>query len=124
MAVSFIDFYIGYPGHPRFRTPELIEDDVVRIIIQKYEMIIFTNKGEVYGEYNFGANLPELLHETMLSADVIQQDIEDQITTYIPEIMGINYELSVEFHEHPEDYSNYMVIYFKIRDYEVYASVS
>ena len=47
MASSFIDFYIGYPGHPRFRDPELIEDDAIRVIVQKYEMILFTNKGEV-----------------------------------------------------------------------------
>jgi hypothetical protein len=26
---------------------ELIEDDLVRVIVQKYEMIIFTNKGEI-----------------------------------------------------------------------------
>ena len=40
MASSFIDFYIGYIGHPRFRDPELIEDDVIRVIVQKYEMIL------------------------------------------------------------------------------------
>jgi 5'(3')-deoxyribonucleotidase len=39
---NFIDFYIGYPGHPSFRNLELIEDDVVRVIIQKYEVVIFT----------------------------------------------------------------------------------
>ena len=38
MASSFIDFYIGYIGHPRFRDPELIEDDVIRVIVQKYEI--------------------------------------------------------------------------------------
>ena len=57
MAFSFIDFYIGYPGHPRFKNLELIEDDIVRVIIQKYEMVIFTNKGELLGDPNFGATL-------------------------------------------------------------------
>jgi hypothetical protein len=123
MAVNFIDFYIGYPGHPRFRTSELIEDDVIRVIVQKYEMILFTNKGELLGDPNFGANLPELLHQTRLSAEVIEGDIRAQIADYIPEIDSIEYELKVEFFEDPERYQEYMVIGFKIRDYEVYASV-
>lgn len=122
-SFNFIDFYIGYPGHPRFRTPELIEDDVIRVIIQKYEMVLFTNKGELLGDPNFGANLPELLHQTRLSAEVIEGDIRAQIADYIPEIDTIEYELKVEFFEDPERYQEYMVIGFKIRDYEVYASV-
>ena len=123
MSVSFIDFYIGYPGHPRFKSSELIEDDVIRVIVQKYEMILFTNKGELLGDPNFGANLPELLHQTRLSAEFIEGDIRSQILDYIPEIDGIDYSLKVEFFEDPERFQEYMVIGFKIRDYEVYASV-
>lgn len=123
MAVNFIDFYIGYPGHPRFRDPGLIEDDVIRVIVQKYEMVIFTNKGDLLGDPNFGSNLPELLHQTRLSAEVIEGDIRAQIADYIPEIDEIDYDLKVEFFEDPERHQDYMVIGFKIRDYEVYASV-
>jgi hypothetical protein len=122
--INFIDFYIGYPGHPKFRNPEVIEDDVIRVIIQKYEMILFTNKGDLFGDTNFGADLPILLHQTRLSADSIEEDIGSQIERYIPEINGIEYELDVEFFEHPENYQEYMIIHFKIRDYEVYASVT
>ena len=121
--INFIDFYIGYPGHPRFTSPEIIEDDVIRVIIQKYEMILFTNKGELLGDPNFGADLPALLHETRLSAESIESDINSQIIKYINEIDGINYELMVDFGQDPENYQEYMVIWFKINDYEVYASV-
>jgi hypothetical protein len=123
MAVSFIDYYIGYPGHPRFKTPDIIEDNVIRVIIQKYEMILFTNKGDLLGDPNFGANLEELLHETRLSAEVIEGDIKAQIADYIPEIDSIEYDLKVEFFEDPERYQEYMVIGFKIKDFEVFASV-
>jgi len=121
--INFIDFYIGYPGHPRFRDLEIIEDDVIRVIIQKYEMIIFTNKGELLGDPNFGGDLPELLHETRLSSEVIEGDLRAQIADYIPEIDAIEYGLTVEFFEDPENYQEYMVIGFTIKDYEVYASV-
>jgi hypothetical protein len=123
MAVNFTDFYIGYPGHPRFKSAELIEDDVIRVIIQKYEMILFTNKGELFGDTNFGADLPRYLYETKLSAEYIEGDIRAQIADYIEEIEGIDYELKVEFFEDPERYQEYMVIGFKIKDFEVFASI-
>lgn len=121
---NFIDFYICYPGHPMFRELELIEDDVIRVIIQKYEMIIFTNKGEVLAEPNLGANLTELLHETRLSSEAIEGEIMAQIADYIPEVDSVPYQLSVEFFEDPERYQEYMVINFEVADYQIYATVS
>jgi hypothetical protein len=121
---NFIDFYIGYPGHPRFRNLELIEDDVVRVIVQKYEMIIFTNKGDLLGDPNFGANLVALLHETRLSSEAIEADIRAQISDYIPELDGIEHEVSVEFFEDPERHQEYMVIDFFLNGIEVNVTVT
>jgi hypothetical protein len=120
---NFIDFYIGYPGHPRYRTPDIIEDDVVRVIVQKYEVILFTNKGDLLGDPNFGADLTRLLHETRLSAEAIEGDIRAQIADYIPEIDGLEYELTVEFLEDPERYQEVMVINFTLNGYQVDAFV-
>jgi hypothetical protein len=121
---NFIDFYIGYPGHPRFRDPEVIEDDIVRVIIQKYEMIVFTNKGEVFGDPNFGADLVKLLHETKISNRAVEAEIRAQIADYIPEIEGIEFNVEVEFFEHPDRHLEYMIIYFTIAGYQVYATVT
>ena len=121
---NFIDFYICYPGHPMYRQSELIEDDVVRVIIQKYEVIIFSNKGDVFGEPNLGANLTELLYETRLSSESIEGEIMAQIADYIPEVDSVPYELAVEFYEDPERYQEYMVVNFTVADYQVYATVN
>ena len=123
MNFNFTDFYIGYPGHPRFRDPGVIEDDIIRVIIQKYEMILFTNKGEVFGDLNFGMDLEELLFETKLSADSIEAMINSQIAEYISEVANTNYTLTVSFFEDPERYQDYMEILFNIKDYEVYTVV-
>lgn len=120
---NFIDFYIGYPGHPKFRSAEIIEDEAVRVIIQKYEMIIFTNKGELLGDPNFGANLTALLHETRLSAESVEAEIRAQISDYIPELDTLEYGLVVEFFMDPERYQEYMVINFSINGFEVDAVV-
>lgn len=120
---NFIDFYIGYPGHPKFRSAEIIEDEAVRVIIQKYEMIIFTNKGELLGDPNFGANLTALLHETRLSAESVEAEIRAQISDYIYELDTLEYGLVVEFFMDPERYQEYMVINFSINGFEVDAVV-
>jgi len=120
---NFTDFYIGYPGHPFFRDLGLVEDDVIRVIIQKYEMILFTNKGDVFGEPDLGANLEELLFETRLSNEYIEGVIKVQIETYIPEIANINYTLSVTIYDDPERFQEYMEVIFNIKDYEVFAVI-
>jgi len=122
--INFIDTYIGYPGHPMFRNSELIEDDVARVIVQKYEMILFTNKGDVLGDPNFGGNLEELLHETRLSGETIEYELKSQISEYIPEINQIGYTLTVEFFDHPTDYIEYMVISFTLSGYEIITTVN
>jgi len=124
MESSFIDFYIRYKGHPKFRNTEIIEDDVVRVIIQKWEMILFTNKGDVLANPNLGSDLVELLHETRLSAEAIESDLIEQIREFIPEINDIEYSVVVDFFEHPEKHEEYMTIDFTIAGYEVSAVIT
>lgn len=121
---NFADFYIAYPGHPRFTNKELIEDEVVRVIVQKYEMIVFTNKGEVLGDPNFGADLPKLLYETKVSAKVVENDIRNQIAEYIPELRNISYELSVSFYQSSENYQDVMEVFFKISEFDVFLTIN
>ena len=116
---NFIDFNIKYPGHPKFRNAQLIEDDTVRVIVQKYEMILFTNKGELLGDPNFGCDLPLLLHETLLASSGIEADIRAQISDYIPELDTVNYALTVEINQDPDNFQEYMYIFFTINEYEV-----
>jgi hypothetical protein len=121
---NFIDFYISYQGNPNFRDFELIEDDILRVVIQKWEMVIFTEKGEVFGEPNLGADLSHYLHETRLSAESIKESLNDQISYFIPELDGIDYTLEVEILEDSERYQEYMEINFSIKDIELYIIVS
>lgn len=124
MAFDFSDFYILYQGHPRYNSTQLIEDELIRVILQKWEMILFTNKGELFFQPNFGGDLERLLHETKLSADSVEGDLRGQITSYIPELTDTTYTLKVSFYEDPERYQDWMEVYFQLGEYEVYATVS
>ena len=117
---NFTDFYLGYPGHPRFRNLALVEDEVLRVIIQKWEMILFTNKGEVFVDLNFGGDLPKYLYETKLSAESIEEDLREQIGAYIEELKGVDYTLKVSFFDDPERFQECMEVFFSLKDLDVY----
>ena len=121
--IDFRDFYIEYKGHPNFNPERIEEDDVIRVIIQKYEMILFTNKGEVLGEPNFGGNLEELLYQTNVSAEFVKRELNQQILQYIPEIVNVDYKLEVVFVQDTTTYQDVMFINFELQDYKVFAQI-
>lgn len=123
MINDYIDFYIKSPNHPKFNDTSLIEDDLIRVIIQKYEMIIITNKGDVFGDPNFGASLEELLNQTKVSDRYVKDEINNQIYEYIPEISSINYELDVRFVKDVNMIYEIMIVKFKISEFEVYTEI-
>jgi phage baseplate assembly protein W len=121
---DFKDHYIGYKGHPRFIINKIVEDDVIRVIIQKYEMLLFTNKGELLGDPDFGCDLPKLLFQTRVSAEGVRKIVLQQIRKYIPELSTTNFQLEASFFQDPENYQDVLQIDFQLADYEVYALIS
>jgi len=123
MAFDFTDFYILYQGQPKYDSIELIEDELIRVIVQKYQMIIFTNKGEVLGDLDFGANLEQILFEFRVSEDYVKAKIQEQIDTYIPEMLGSAYNLQIVFVQDPENYQDMMFVNLTIADYDIVAQI-
>jgi len=123
MAFDFKDFYIKYEGVPKYNSSELVEDDLIRVIIQKYELILFTIKGEVLGDPNFGANLDELLYETTVSEEFVKNTIQEQLLQYVPEITGISFDIQVVFVQDPENYQDMMFINLRIADYDIITQI-
>lgn len=119
--IDFIDFYIKGPDEPKYNNSLIIEDDIINVIIQKYKLILFTNKGDLLGDPNFGADIELLLFETKVSESFVNDAIVQQINSYIPELNSMNYTLQIAFSQDPNNYQDIMYIYFKIADFEVYA---
>lgn len=121
MAFNFTDFYIKYKGHPLYNDREVTEDEIVKVIVQKIEMILFTMKGEVLGDPDFGGDLYNYLHSTRVSADYVEEELTSQFNTYIPELIEIGYTLNVTFSENPNEYSDMMFIDITFKEFEVNA---
>ena len=100
MALNDVkDFVIRYPGHPKYEPGRIIEDDEVEVIVQKLEMILFTNKGEVLGDTDIGCNLEYYLWQTRITTTNLKIKVEEQITDYIPELNVLGYDLDVVLFE-------------------------
>jgi phage baseplate assembly protein W len=122
-AVNFTDFYVLYQGHPKYRPGEIIEDEVIAVIVQKIEMMLFTNKGEVFGQPDFGADLLELLYQTKVSDQFVKNEIQEQISNYIVELFQTSYTIEVIFIQDPANFQDMMFINIKFSDYEIYAQI-
>lgn len=93
------DLVIRYPGHPKYDPDRIIEDDDVEVIVQKLEMILFTNKGEVLGDIDVGCNLEYYLWQTNVTTGNLKFKIEEQIVKYIPELIKIGYTFDIQLFE-------------------------
>lgn len=93
------DLVIRYPGHPKYQEGRIVEDDEIEVIVQKLEMILFTNQGEVLGNVTVGANLEYYLWSTKVSTNTLKKKVDEQIQLYIPELIKLGYTLSVNIYE-------------------------
>jgi hypothetical protein len=96
---------------------KMIEGDVINVIVQKLEMLLFTRTGEVYGQVPFGADLEYYLWQTDVSVRDLRSLIVTQISTYIPELDTIGYTLDVSVYEGP--IQDTLVLNFVIKGYNV-----
>jgi len=100
MALNDVkDFSIRYPGHPKYTSDKIIEDDDVEVIVQKLEMILYTNKGDVLGDEDMGANLEYYLWQTNVTTGTLKNLVDEQIQTYIPELLSIGYNFDLYLYE-------------------------
>lgn len=113
------DIYILYKGHPKYNDSAAIEDDLIRLIIQKYQLVLFTNKGEMYGDPDFGADIRKYLHQTKVSAEYIKKEIYNQIQSYIPELVNLTYSIDISFDQVENDFTDRMFITFNLSDYQI-----
>lgn len=113
------DFTIRHRGHPKFKSDKIIEDDIIEVIVQKLEMLLFTNTKEVIGEngFDFGMNLEYLLWETKIPNIIIEGRLNKQINKWIPELNKMGYDMELILHE--GEVRDILVLEFFIKGYNV-----
>lgn len=89
------ELYIKYQGHPSYEPNVLFTDTAHEALVSQIEMVLFTNKGELIGDPDFGCDMERMLWQTALSAERIREAIVDQIRRYITSLDASDYKVDV-----------------------------
>lgn len=117
MVKDIREFYITWKGHPKYNDNIIIVDEQIRLIVNKIEMVLFTNKGDSLADFNFGADLEFFLWKTTVSTDYIRSIITEQFKQYIPELERYNYSIDLTMTE--GDFKDILLINITINDIDV-----
>lgn len=80
-----------------YDSTKIDEQDSLRVLLQKIKMIMFTRKGEVLGEPNFGLSLEDLLFEFGFSANELRKTFDQQLASYVTEANDFELRLDINF---------------------------
>lgn len=95
MSIDISDLYIKGTTDFGFDPDKLENTTFLETVISKIYMILMTNKGDVFGDINFGGDIPKYLWKTKFSATTIKSNLQDQFVQYIPELATGDYKINV-----------------------------
>lgn len=99
-----MEFYIKNIGDPNFDTNELHVDDELSQLLIQIETVLFTRKGDVMGDPEFGANLDDYVYSFRYNDFMLKKVIEDQIRQFVPLAAKYNTKVDVEFTDEVDRY--------------------
>jgi hypothetical protein len=116
---DFKDLYIRWDGNNKYTVGKIEEDDIISVIVQKLEMILFTNQNEILGQdsIGLGCDLEYWLWKTKVPVEVLKRTITVQIIQYIPELTQIGYSMDIRIYE--GTYRDMMEINITINGYNI-----
>ena len=91
------EIYIRTPDDPNF-VPNIIDySNEIEQTLSQLKMILGTNKGDVFGTYDFGLDLNYLVFGTKLPKEEIRQRLLDQIVSYGNISKNISLDIDINF---------------------------
>lgn len=93
-----MDFYVRVKGDPNYDANKVHSESELAQLIGQIETMLFTNKGDVLGDPEFGANLEDLIYSLTYNESQIAAVIETQMDRYIPLADKYNVQTTVEFY--------------------------
>lgn len=79
-----MEFYVRSLTDPNFKPNKLQQDDEISLLLTQLETILFTTKGSVLGQPDFGCNLEDYVYELRYNDFLIKKAIDKQIARYVP----------------------------------------
>ena len=94
-----MEFYVRSLGDPGYNPDKLQQDDDLSMLLTQIETILFTKKGSVLGNPDFGANLEDYVYELRYNEYLIKSAINEQLNRYVPLSKKYPVSITVDFTE-------------------------
>jgi hypothetical protein len=94
-----MEFYVKNIGDPKYQSDKLQQDNEISMLLTQIETILFTRRGDVLGEPEFGTNLEDYVYELQYNNYQIKNIVSKQISSYIPLASKYNVAVEVDFIE-------------------------
>lgn len=101
---SLRDFYTRTDDDPKYLNDRVEISDELESAIQQVKMTLFTKKGEVLGEPDFGIDLDGYLFEYSVNPFNLSAEATEQINKYVSEAR--KRQITVSPSTYPDDRSN------------------
>lgn len=92
-----MEFYIKAKGDPNFDRNKLESSSEISKILTQIELILFTRRGDVMGNPEFGANLEDYVYSLSYNDYLLKNIVAEQIYRFVPLARKYNIEVDVEF---------------------------
>ena len=106
------DFYMRQEGDPKFRADQIETYDQVEALMNQIKLTLFTNKGEVLGEPNFGIEVEKYLFEFDIDPFSLAATAEAQVNEYVT--LSKSYVIKIDPARVPDRKSNRDVLVLNI----------
>ena len=92
-----MEFYVKNIEEPGYQPDKLQQDAELSMLLTQIETLLFTRKGEVLGDNNFGANLEDYVYALSYNDFMIKRTINEQLAQYVPLSKKYNVQVEAEF---------------------------
>ena len=101
-----MEFYVKNIGEPNYKSDVMQQDSELSMLLTQIQTMLFTRKGEVLGQPNFGANLEDYVYELRYNDYQLKTVIDNQIAEFIPLASKYNVSVCIEV---VDDVTNHVV---------------
>lgn len=101
-----MEFYVKNIGEPNYKSDVMQQDSELSMLLTQIQTMLFTRKGEVLGQPNFGANLEDYVYELRYNDYQLKTVIDNQINEFIPLASKYNVSVGIEV---VDDVTNHVV---------------
>lgn len=93
-----MEFYVRAEGDPNYDPYKVHSESEIAQVITQIETILFTTKGEVLGDSDFGASLEDLVYTLNFNEGAVSNYVNNQIQRYVPLAGKYNVVVDTEFY--------------------------